>query len=354
MDKRKCEAARTILVPLDEETVPIAIAVPKHLHPHTHPPPPATKVPTDVKLLYERAIRAYGISVATVNKVEQASSTIEIMGAAPGLVHPSLLNVSTKQTIISGLKRREPGGEKSGCEGRQRPIMPTARSTKRHTSAIEQAKQVASRNKKIKDLKAELALLMAEAKTSSSGVVLFLVSVPAITYSLSLVGASKKEKITAEEMELDGTTPLEVPVELDVQPDALEQQKDLDASEASQSESGNLDVDGEVMSMGDSDIVVPLVVSVPTPTPSPIPPPPSRRSSRKREASNTHEDAPAPKSKKTEAAVAPEPSVSERKRPKREPKTWSVRHTDDQIYTSFEFAQFPEEYRALYGDTEPM
>ncbi|KAJ6597858.1 hypothetical protein B0H10DRAFT_1959723 [Mycena sp. CBHHK59/15] len=87
MDKRKWEAARTILVPLDEETVPIAIVVPKHLHPHTHPPPPATKVPTDVRLLYERAIRAYGISVATVNKVEQA------------------------------LKRREPGGDKSGWEG---------------------------------------------------------------------------------------------------------------------------------------------------------------------------------------------------------------------------------------------
>jgi hypothetical protein len=39
------------------------------------------------------------------------------MGAAPGLVHPSLLNVSTKQTIITALKRREPGGDKSGWEG---------------------------------------------------------------------------------------------------------------------------------------------------------------------------------------------------------------------------------------------
>ncbi|KAJ6543731.1 hypothetical protein DFH09DRAFT_1088595 [Mycena vulgaris] len=166
---------------------------------------------------------------------------------------------------------------------------------------------------------------------------------------------SEKKKMTVDEMELDGIIPPEAPVELDVQPDALEQQNDLDASEASQSESGNLDVDGEVMSMGDSDIVVPLVVSVPTSAPSPIPPPPTRRSSRKREASNTHEDAPAPKSKKTEAAVAPEPSVYERKRPKRKPKAWSVRPTDDHIYTSFKFlAQFPEEYRALYGDTEPM
>ncbi|KAJ7818594.1 hypothetical protein B0H14DRAFT_2601170 [Mycena olivaceomarginata] len=88
MVKRKCEAATAILVPLDEETVPIAIVIPKHLCPHTHPPPPATRVPTDVRLLYERAVRVYGISVATVNKVEQASPTIEIMGAAPGFGSP--------------------------------------------------------------------------------------------------------------------------------------------------------------------------------------------------------------------------------------------------------------------------
>ncbi|KAJ7780475.1 hypothetical protein B0H14DRAFT_2631058 [Mycena olivaceomarginata] len=71
MVKRKCDAATAVLVPLDEETIPIAIVVPKHLCPHTHPPPPATRVPTDVRLLYKRAVRAYGISVATVKKVEQ-------------------------------------------------------------------------------------------------------------------------------------------------------------------------------------------------------------------------------------------------------------------------------------------
>ncbi|KAJ7793348.1 hypothetical protein B0H14DRAFT_3560728 [Mycena olivaceomarginata] len=59
------------------------------------------------------------------------------------------------------------------------------------------------------------------------------------------------------------------------------------------------------------------------------------------------------KSKKTEGAVAPEPSDPGKKT--RKPKAWSVRHTDDHIYTLFKFlAQFPEEYRALYGDTEPV
>ncbi|KAJ6622393.1 hypothetical protein B0H10DRAFT_903650 [Mycena sp. CBHHK59/15] len=241
----------------------------------------------------------------------------------------------------------------------------TARNAKRHTSAIKKAKQVATGNKKIKELKAELAILMAEAKTSSSGVVR--VTQKSKSKSLAKVATGRpkqSKKMTADEMELDGVEmiSLEVPVELHIQPDALEQGNDVDSSEASQSESGNLDV--EVMSMGDSDIVVPPVVSVPTSAPSPVPPPHStppkppfstRRSSRKWGASNTHEDAPAPKFKKTEAAVAPEPSDSEKKRPKRKPKAWSVRHTYDQIYTWFEFlAQFPEEYRALYGDTEPM
>ncbi|KAJ7340601.1 hypothetical protein DFH08DRAFT_963477 [Mycena albidolilacea] len=114
---------------------------------------------------------------------------------------------------------------------------------------------------------------------------------------------------------------------------------------------------------GSSDIVVPLVISILTSAPSPVPPLHSnspmpllstRRSSRKQGAFKTHEDAPVQKSKKTEAAVAPEPSDPGKQRPKRKPKAWSVRHTDDQIYTSFEFlAQFPEEYRALYGDTQP-
>ncbi|KAJ7816150.1 hypothetical protein B0H14DRAFT_2602862 [Mycena olivaceomarginata] len=70
--------------------------------------------------------------------------------------------------------------------------------------------------------------------------------------------------MTADKMELDGVEMISPEVEPDIQPDALEQGNDVDASEASQSESGNLDVDGEVIFMGDSDVVVPPVVSVPT------------------------------------------------------------------------------------------
>ncbi|KAJ7506416.1 hypothetical protein B0H11DRAFT_2272207 [Mycena galericulata] len=117
MCKLSCQAAITFLIPLDEQNIPFVVALPKPSRPHTHPPPPDTKVPTHVKSLYEKAVRTFGISIATVNKVEQAASTIQIMGAAPGFVHPSLLQAATKQAIISALKRGEPGGDKSGWEG---------------------------------------------------------------------------------------------------------------------------------------------------------------------------------------------------------------------------------------------
>ncbi|KAJ6458265.1 hypothetical protein C8R45DRAFT_1183795 [Mycena sanguinolenta] len=112
MEKHTCRAASTIYVPFEEDTIHIAIVVPKHEFPHTHPPPSPTKVPADVKHLYEQAIRAFRVLMATVNKVEHAATTIQIMGKAPGLVHPLLLQVATKQGIITALKRHKPGGDK--------------------------------------------------------------------------------------------------------------------------------------------------------------------------------------------------------------------------------------------------
>jgi hypothetical protein len=69
--------------------------------------------------------------VATVNKVEQGESDFAAcetrvlitdplplkLWVQPGFGSPFLLNVSPKQTIIAALKRREPGGGKSGWEG---------------------------------------------------------------------------------------------------------------------------------------------------------------------------------------------------------------------------------------------
>ncbi|KAJ6522165.1 hypothetical protein B0H19DRAFT_1284763 [Mycena capillaripes] len=142
-----------------------------------------------------------------------------------------------------------------------------------------------------------------------------------------------------------------------VQPDALQRENEGGASQYELTIAASLDAanDDMVISLDDADLGVPSVnpISPSAPSPaSPHPAPPTslstRRSSRKRGTSKTHDDAPAPKSKKTEAATALGASNSAKKCVKRKPKSWSVRHTDDKIYTSFEFlAQFPQEYRAF-------
>ncbi|KAJ6607632.1 hypothetical protein B0H10DRAFT_2305409 [Mycena sp. CBHHK59/15] len=126
MLKLICAAGTTFLVPLDEENVPVVIVIPQHNRPHTHPPPPDTKVPGHVKALYEQAIRAFGVSIATVNKVDQGNSSSDTNpscihhsyhGSSPGIGSPFAAACNNKQAIISALKRREPGGDKSGWEG---------------------------------------------------------------------------------------------------------------------------------------------------------------------------------------------------------------------------------------------
>ncbi|KAJ7724168.1 hypothetical protein B0H14DRAFT_3621728 [Mycena olivaceomarginata] len=213
----------------------------------------------------------------------------------------------------------------------------TARNAKRHTSAIEKAKNASAGNNKIKELKAELAILMAEAKTSSSGVVRVNQKSKSKSLAKATTSRPKQSKTTTtDEMELDGVemVSLEVRIEPGIQPDTLEPENDVDSDKVPPSEP-NLDVDGEgdgeIIYMGDLDVIGPQVVAVPTFTPSPVAPPQSepelqlstRRSSRKRGASKTHEDAPVRKSTKVEAAVAPEPSSSGKRRTTRKPKAWS-------------------------------
>ncbi|KAJ7807920.1 hypothetical protein B0H14DRAFT_2609297 [Mycena olivaceomarginata] len=179
-------------------------------------------------------------------------------------------------------------------------------------------------------------------------------------------GRPKQSKMmTVDEMELDGIEmiSLEIPVEPDVQPDAVEQGYDADQSEASQSESGNLDVDGELFlgriplapAQQQSKIVVSSHIHTFSCPSSPLQTTEATGFHlsilTKAGASKTHDDVPVQESKKTEAAVAPKRSASGKKR-RRKPEAWSVRHTDDQIYMSLEFlAQFPEEYRELLAFT---
>ncbi|KAJ7862790.1 hypothetical protein B0H14DRAFT_2575224 [Mycena olivaceomarginata] len=89
-----------------------------------------------------------------------------------------------------------------------------ARNAKRHTSAIEKAKNASAGNNKIKELKAELAHTHGggEAKAATSR-------------------PKQSKTTTTNEMELDGVemVSLEVRIEPGIQPDALEPENDVDS-----------------------------------------------------------------------------------------------------------------------------
>ncbi|KAF8136032.1 hypothetical protein K438DRAFT_1786576 [Mycena galopus ATCC 62051] len=75
--------------------------------------------------------------------------------------------------------------------------------------------------------------------------------------------------------------------------------------------------------------------------------------SRKWAAFTLHSEAPPSRIMLTESSGVPVIIPESGRRTRRKLKPWSVMH-DNQTYTSFEFlAQFPDEYRALYGDIEP-
>ncbi|KAF8206598.1 hypothetical protein K438DRAFT_1755979 [Mycena galopus ATCC 62051] len=76
-----------------------------------------------------------------------------------------------------------------------------------------------------------------------------------------------------------------------------------------------------------------------------------RRSARKRAASTVHSDAPPSKIISAESAGVPVIAADSGRRTRRKPKPWESSMTIK--HTSFEFlAQFPDEYRSLYGDAE--
>ncbi|KAJ7467283.1 hypothetical protein B0H11DRAFT_2284421 [Mycena galericulata] len=177
----------------------------------------------------------------------------------------------------------------------------------------------------------------------------------AITFLIPRTNAPKRKAPAAGELDGIWMAPPEVEAY------ALQENDEGDSHNELMGPANTADGDAMVSPPDDADLGGPFVDPISLSAPSPAPPrsespaPSStRRSTRKRGASKTHDDAPAPKLKKMQATIAPEASTSVKKRGKRKAKPWSVRHTDDKIYTSFEFlARFPEEYRDLYGDTPP-
>ncbi|KAJ7778121.1 hypothetical protein B0H16DRAFT_1711657 [Mycena metata] len=86
------------------ELARMAIVVPVPMSGHSHPPPPKTKCTHVVAARYRECVRKFGPE-ATVNKVENAQSTKDLLGGkTPSLFHPGLISHDTKTRIIQEVK----------------------------------------------------------------------------------------------------------------------------------------------------------------------------------------------------------------------------------------------------------
>ncbi|KAJ7138792.1 hypothetical protein C8R43DRAFT_1131951 [Mycena crocata] len=95
-----CNAYMTIFVPVDP-SLRMACVVLDHRRPHTHPMPPMKKASLDVKKVYRRCVKAMGALGTTVQKVDDAPTTLLLLkGQSPAMFHPSLHCKRLKQTVI--------------------------------------------------------------------------------------------------------------------------------------------------------------------------------------------------------------------------------------------------------------
>ncbi|KAJ7435706.1 hypothetical protein B0H11DRAFT_2366612 [Mycena galericulata] len=95
-----CQAYMTIFVPLDL-SLRMACVMLDHTKPHTHPMPPKSKASLEVKAVYRKCVRQTGALGMTVQKVDDAPTTVLLLkGQSPAMFHPSLHTKRVKQTII--------------------------------------------------------------------------------------------------------------------------------------------------------------------------------------------------------------------------------------------------------------
>ncbi|KAJ7440024.1 hypothetical protein FB451DRAFT_966547, partial [Mycena latifolia] len=95
-----CKAYMTIYVPVDT-SLRMACVLFDHLKPHTHPMPPMKKASLDVKKVYRRCVKAMGALGTTVQKVDDAPTTLLLLkGQSPAMFHPSLHSKRFKQTVV--------------------------------------------------------------------------------------------------------------------------------------------------------------------------------------------------------------------------------------------------------------
>ncbi|KAF8966029.1 hypothetical protein BDZ97DRAFT_1917737 [Flammula alnicola] len=115
MVHHECLASRTIYIPVDP-SIRMACIVPNHEKPHTHPILPATKPSRELKELYKSCIQTAGLVGSSVRTIDNARSTLHILGKAPALVAPALQSTRVKQQMLrSEKKKKYPHG--TGTEG---------------------------------------------------------------------------------------------------------------------------------------------------------------------------------------------------------------------------------------------
>ncbi|KAJ6555805.1 hypothetical protein B0H19DRAFT_1261963 [Mycena capillaripes] len=100
LEKRKCTAKLTVLIPIDEMDLRVVI-IPLADVPHNHPSFPRSKVPVTVKQKYYKCIDSAGIVGTTTLRVDKASSTLAILGGKlPQEFHPSLINNRNRRDMV--------------------------------------------------------------------------------------------------------------------------------------------------------------------------------------------------------------------------------------------------------------
>ncbi|KAJ7804189.1 hypothetical protein B0H13DRAFT_2687480 [Mycena leptocephala] len=95
-----CPAYMTIYVPLDS-SLRMACVVFDPGCPHSHPMSPMTKLSLNYEETYRKCVRATGILGTTVQKVDDAPTTLLLLkGQSPAMYHPALHTKRLKQGII--------------------------------------------------------------------------------------------------------------------------------------------------------------------------------------------------------------------------------------------------------------
>ncbi|KIJ43436.1 hypothetical protein M422DRAFT_253319 [Sphaerobolus stellatus SS14] len=107
IDYRPCSAKITIYCPIDQN-IRKAIIIPAAGQPHSHPSFPRSKLTYDARIAYTEAIQTLGVGGVTVEKVDQARTTMAIFGGKiPQAVFPALANSRMKSELIARQKKKK-------------------------------------------------------------------------------------------------------------------------------------------------------------------------------------------------------------------------------------------------------